>query len=256
MHTINVEPYGPVRKVTPITLAGSQDVPSTARYILTVDASGAGYTLTVPAKKSYLIQNIGVTNSFTVAYQSSSVVVPVGSEVRVTWDDATLPHHHDVHVDQAVSGLTVDSSMDGSSANAVENQVVKSYIDTGKYLTITATAHGLVSGDLGKPIDTEGVILDDVLATEFLGVLVSIPDANTLELAPGGSVITIANALLENSGTWDLADTAEGRYADWDKSQTLYVDGRPYDSHPQQLHKLVIESIGGSTFRARVREGL
>ncbi len=122
------------------------------------------------------------------------------------------------------------------------------------YSQETRTGHGRVSGDVGKPIDGEGVIVDDAAADAYVsGVLAGVPDVNTLVVAPVGSpVFDIAIGLLDGGDTYDIS--TDGRFVYWDLSAGVYKATLPADSKIGAVLQLIDPSIssGATTFNARV----
>lgn len=207
---------------------------------------------------SIRVAPIGAVVSIAVTLIEDGASYDVNAKGRkLYWDNSATLYKGTKPTDShATAGVVLTVISVGAStfvAVVTPSQDVDSFAE--RLLTITNTAHGLGSSDLGKPIDTEGDVLNDTASLEFIGTLYSVVDANTLMVASAGLIVTIANTLLQNSGTWDLSSAGEGRFCDWDSSLGLYVDTVPADSHPNQQQKLMIESIGGSTFRALVLEG-
>lgn len=116
---------------------------------------------------------------------------------------------------------------------------------------LTATSHGRVSGDIGKPM-FGGAILDDTSETHFPnGVLLGIPNTNTVVIAGPGAIMSIPVALLEDGASYDI--TTSGRFVFWDASVGTYVADLPADTASKIPDILEIISVGASTFTARVR---
>ena len=112
------------RDPTDISLTGNQNVPSTANWQLRVDSDSATHTLTVPTGQSHYIYNEGSLAFDVATTGNADETVSAGSTLLVSWDTSSSSHK----VSPAAS-VTVDSAMSDSSANPVENQIVKAYID-------------------------------------------------------------------------------------------------------------------------------
>lgn len=120
-----------------------------------------------------------------------------------------------------------------------------------QYTKITATGHGLSNADEGKPL-SGSVILNDTLTTHFpTGILYDNVDVNTLVVAGPGTIITIANSLLQGGSGYSIATS--GRYVFWDLSAGQYVHTMPGDIADNIPEILEIISVGASNFTARVR---
>jgi len=115
-----------------------------------------------------------------------------------------------------------------------------------------STAHGLVSGDVGKALSAGELFDDESSIHRFSGVLARVIDANTILVAVSGAQFVFPIALLENGSSYNPADDADGRWVFWDLDQSLYVAEEPYTSHPSVAEVLEILSVGVSTFTARV----
>lgn len=119
------------------------------------------------------------------------------------------------------------------------------------YRLMTYTAHGLVSGDVGKPLSGAD-ILDDTDDTLYPShILIESVSANVIRVAPPGVDVVLAVALLDGGNAYDIATS--GRYVYWDNSATLYKAAKPADSAANTPEILEIFSVGASTFNARVR---
>lgn len=121
---INIQSANPLADPTILALTGNQSVPSDARYIVRVSSNDPSWILTVPSGKSHRIQNAGA-NEFRVAYTTGSVGVPVGSEVEVIWSSATSQH-----LVQITTSAAFDAVITGTSENAPQTKIIKSYVDT------------------------------------------------------------------------------------------------------------------------------
>lgn len=120
------------------------------------------------------------------------------------------------------------------------------------YRILTATAHGLVAGDYGKPLSGL-VVYDDVDSThDFSHVLIEAVGANAIRVAPPGADVTIDVDLLQGGAAYDPSPSVSGRFVWWDKSLLLYVPAWPYDTSSTAREVLEIFTVGGSTFTARV----
>lgn len=117
------------------------------------------------------------------------------------------------------------------------------------YVRVTKTAHGLVSGDVGKPLDQDYAIIDDTADVELTGVLDQVVDVDTIIIAPPKSIVTVPLALLV--GGYDLA--THGKYVFWDLSAGFYVEFLPANSSSRMREILEIISVGDTTLDARVR---
>lgn len=120
------------------------------------------------------------------------------------------------------------------------------------YRLLTATSHGLVSGDVGKPLSGAAIFDDTDPAHTFSCVLVEIVNSNTLRVATVGTEVSIAVGLLTNGASYDHTSAGDGRYVFWDESMSLYVPEAPGDTDPTAREILEILSVGVSTFTARV----
>ena len=119
------------------------------------------------------------------------------------------------------------------------------------YRLYTAAAHGLVSGDVGKPLSGADIMDDEDPNHYPTCVLVQVPSTGVLRVAPVGAEVTLAIALLTDGATWDL--DVDGRFIYWDLSEGAYVSTPPVDSAPNMPAVMELLSIGVSTFTARVR---
>lgn len=112
---------------------------------------------------------------------------------------------------------------------------------------ITATGHGLVAGDEGKPLSGTSIFDDTNTAHYPNCVLAQVIDANTLRIQIHGA-LDIDDGLLPagyNLGT-------HGPYLYWDLSVGTYVHTRPSNSWTGVREILYVYSVGSTTFTAEV----
>lgn len=146
------------------------------------------------------------------------------------------------------AGFVLDEDdMASDSASKLPTQSsVKTYTDSN---IVTYASHGLVSGDVGKPL-SGSAILDDADATHYPStVLLEVVNSNTLRVASPGRLVTLAVALLSGGSGYSIATS--GRYVYWDKSAGTYSGTLPSDGMSPAVLELL--SVGASTFVARVR---
>lgn len=117
------------------------------------------------------------------------------------------------------------------------------------YTIEAAASHGLTSGDYGKPLSGFEILDDTDTSHHPSGVLVHVPNSNTLRVAGPGSVLTVSTALIEDGNAYDPSVT--GRYVFWDLSSALYVSNLPVDCVAPDILEVI--TVGASTFTARVR---
>lgn len=112
---------------------------------------------------------------------------------------------------------------------------------------ITSVAHGLVAGDVGKPLS--GVtIFDDTDSTHFPNwVLVQVVDVDTVRVALNGQV-SFSDSLMEVG--YDLG--TDGPYVYWDESEATYVATKPGDSIGPAREILYVKSVAGGTVTAEI----
>lgn len=142
-------------------------------------------------------------------------------------------------------------SVDGSGYGTAYSFAFDELYKSMTYRLLTSASHGLVSGDVGKPLS--GVeILDDTDATHYpSGLLMNVVSTNVIYVAPPGADVTLDVALLEDGNAYDIATS--GRYVFWDLSVGDYVSELPADSAVTMPEVLEILTVGATTFTARVR---
>lgn len=253
MRSIPCEPVSPFANPTLLTLSTGTTIPSTARYIVRANPT-VDVQLNGRSGMSNLIQNEGSFNISVYPVGGPSFTLAPGYECRLTWDTSQGKHEVQAPVVSGGGG-TVDSSLNAASSNPVTNAAITTAINnladgtTIRGNKITATAHGLVSGDVGKPLSGT-VLLDDTNPYHYpSGVLVSVTDANTIVVAFGGEVVTLPVALLNGGNAYNVA--VSGRFVFWDLSAAKYfADPQGAGVQPEILE---IFSVGSTTFVARIR---
>jgi len=141
-------------------------------------------------------------------------------------------------------------SLDGSGRGSAKSWDFDEMYKAMMYRLFTAAAHGLVSGDVGKPV-SGSTILDDTATTHYpSGVLVQVVSTSVIRVAPPGTEVTLAVALLTGGAAYSIASS--GRYVYWDASGGLYTGTIPVDSAPEMPEILELTTVGATTFTARV----
>ena len=114
--------YAPTKlaPVAPTTLTGSES------YGILVDSVSPSNVVTVPSVMECEITNTTQTgaNLVIATTGNSNTTLSPGQSLVVNWDGS----QHDLTT-QSAGGVTVDAGMSDSSANPVQNQIVKGYID-------------------------------------------------------------------------------------------------------------------------------
>ena len=119
------------------------------------------------------------------------------------------------------------------------------------YKFVQAVAHGLVAGDIGKPLSGT-VILNDTTSTHWpTGILMAVPTVDQLMVALPGARVRLPLSLLEFGSSWSY--TTHGRVTWWDFSTTQHRATRQPDAIRGMCSTLYILSIGTTTFDAVVR---
>ena len=119
------------------------------------------------------------------------------------------------------------------------------------YQFVAATAHGLVAGDVGKPLS--GVsILNDTTSTHWpTGILMAVPTVDAIMVALPGAHVRLPLTLLEFGSSWSFS--THGRITWWDFSTTQHRAARQSDAIRGMCSTLYILSVGPTTFDAIVR---
>lgn len=119
------------------------------------------------------------------------------------------------------------------------------------YQFVAATAHGLVAGDIGKPLSGTA-ILNDTTSTHWpTGILMAVPTVDALMVALPGAHVRLPLTLLEFGSSWSFS--THGRFTWWDFSTTQHRAARQSDAVRGMCSTLYILSIGPTTFDAIVR---
>ena len=126
------------------------------------------------------------------------------------------------------------------------------------YQFVAATAHGLVAGDVGKPLSGTA-ILDDTSLTHWpTGILMAVPTVDALMVALPGAHVRLPNTLLEFGSSWSFS--THGRIGWWDLADldtptdgVKYRPARRSNAARGMASCIYILSIGPTTFDAIVR---
>ena len=125
---------------TLLSMTANQSLAVTAHYevLVTTDASRE---LTIDAGKSHLVRNVGSNDLVLVLTGHANVTLTPETEARVSWDTSGSAHK------VAEIPAWPDSAMSATSPNAVENNIVKAYIDS--LIDTAVNAMGNQSGSVG-----------------------------------------------------------------------------------------------------------
>jgi hypothetical protein len=115
---------------------------------------------------------------------------------------------------------------------------------------IEATSHGLVSGDVGKPLHGTSIYDDTNSAHRVDWILVQAIDVNKIRVMPMGGVVDVPVSMLQDGSAYNVATS--GRYVYWDASVGDYVPVKPADAVEESVPVLVVMHVGLASFRAVV----
>lgn len=89
---ISIAPNNPFENPTTVLVNGPYTLPVGTRYLVRATATNSVSTITVPATRSFLIQNEG-SFAFSVATTgNSTVTVNPGNQLQAAWDDSQSKH--------------------------------------------------------------------------------------------------------------------------------------------------------------------
>ena len=237
-YPIPIEPRSAHANPTILSLTSNAVLSAASQYIVRVTPNVAGHTLTISTLKSHLIQNEGSVSFNLATVGNTTTTIQPGSEARAAWSDSGA--NHELQVSTGGGSVTVDGTMSDSSTNPVQNMVVKSYIDAGDAAAATGVmfsfaygGHGLVSGDVGKPITrTTGggwSVWNDTGSGQQLYMLGQVTDANNLKVYTLGQRITGLDINLIQVAGWN--QFSDGPFLYWDFSVGKYVKTKPADQY-------------------------
>ena len=170
-----------------------------------------------------------------MAIQTSDPSIPAYDSAQLLDGEYFL-----LDLENITDGTGVDATP-GSVTAAQFRKFVHSYL-------IAKTAHGFVSGDVGKPISSGAVLLDDTDETHYpIGIIKNRISADIIQAVSNG-IVQFSESLMEAG--YDIDD--DGPYVYWDESAGKWVSSRPEDSNPSIREILFIQSIAGSVVTARV----
>ena len=122
---IPCEPVSPFMNPTNLSIAMTSVLSTNAKYIVRLIATNPSLALTVPSSRSHLIQNEGGYSVTIATTGNATFSLAPGQECRCTWDTSQTKHE----VQIGPSSTAIDNAMSGVSTNAVQNAVIKAYVD-------------------------------------------------------------------------------------------------------------------------------
>lgn len=137
--SIPCEPVSPFTNPTSLSISVNTALATTAKYIVRLTATTGSLALTVPAGRSHLIQNEGAYMVNIGTTGNATVTLPAGQELRATWDQSQNKHE----VQLAASSGSIDNAMSAVSTNAVQNAVIKAYVDSNAGATVATNLAAL-----------------------------------------------------------------------------------------------------------------
>ena len=152
---------------TLLSMSGDATLSASAMYevLVTTDTSRQ---LTISAGKAHLVRNVGSNNLVLVLSGASNVTLTPDTEARVSWDVSGSAHK------VAEIGAKPDSAMSATSPNAVENNVVKTYVDA--LLASTVNTLGNQSGAVGLNFSGTNAKIQTLTATGDVTLSFTDPD--------------------------------------------------------------------------------
>lgn len=112
---------------------------------------------------------------------------------------------------------------------------------------VTATAHGLTTASIGKPINTSHGVYDDTTTQTVAGIMADRIDDNTYVLYPPGAMILLSPSL------YNGATTGNGY---WDSSDNRYESTKPGDSNAAAPIILKVTFANANVVQARISTSL
>lgn len=112
---------------------------------------------------------------------------------------------------------------------------------------VTATAHGLTTASINKPINTSHGVYDDTTTQTVAGILADVIDPNTYVLYPPGAMILMAPALFNG------ATTGNGY---WDLTDNRYESTKPVDSNAAAPIIIKVTFANANVVQARISTSL
>lgn len=112
---------------------------------------------------------------------------------------------------------------------------------------VTATAHGLGTASINKPINTSHGVYDDTTTQTVAGILADVIDANTYVLYPPGAMILMAPSLFNG------ATTGNGY---WDLTDNRYESTKPGDSNAAAPIIIKVTFANANVVQARISTSL
>lgn len=137
--SIPCEPVSPFTNPTSLSIGVNTSLATTAKYIVRLTATTGSLALTVPAGRSHLIQNEGGYTVNIATTGNLAIPLPPGQELRATWDQAQTKHE----IQLAASSGSIDNAMSAVSTNAVQNAVIKAYVDSNAGATVATNLAAL-----------------------------------------------------------------------------------------------------------------
>jgi hypothetical protein len=122
-YPVPISPQNLFASPTEIILAANTTLPATARFLVQAYQTGAGYTLTIPARQTHQIVNAGAYSMSVTGTGTGTLSLQVAGILIFSWDVVSQTHK----VTQ--NSITVDSAMSTVSTNPVQNKVVQAAID-------------------------------------------------------------------------------------------------------------------------------
>jgi len=119
-----------------ITLTNNYTLPASTRFLVMIEGAST-YTVSVPDGQSHQIVNAGTVAQQVFTSTQSLVTLQPGDAVMCIWDAGGSQHK----VWVVYEPFDLDAAMSDTSAAAVQNQVVKSYVDA----QVAAAASGDVA---------------------------------------------------------------------------------------------------------------
>lgn len=207
-------------------MSGTTNLATTARPLVRAAASTTA-SLVVASGRSHLITNSGTLAYTVTTTGNSGYTLNPGDSLIVAWNGTGSAH---------VLSAIASSSTGGGGGGTTSTNLVQ-------------TAHGRVTGEIGRPLSNTALFDDTSLNNWPTGILLNIVDTNTVQVAKPADVVTLAVSLLVDGAAFNVS---LGRRVWFDTSATLYKQTRQADGISGLGPQLYVLSVGSSTFTALV----
>ncbi|HEU5088929.1 MAG TPA: hypothetical protein VFT99_15850, partial [Roseiflexaceae bacterium] len=91
-YPVQINPQNLFASPTEIVLAANTTLPATARFLVKAYQTAGGFTLTIPARQTHMVQNAGAYSMSITGTGTGTLTLELAAQMIFSWDVVTQTH--------------------------------------------------------------------------------------------------------------------------------------------------------------------